>query len=293
MGGLARWMPITWGTFMVGWLAISGVPPFAGFWSKDEILFGVWSKSPVLWGIGIVTALLTAYYMSRQVFLVFYGEERWRKTHHAEATSPKGKQDDGVVGTEETEHSPHEQHLAEPHESPWTMWVPLAVLAVLSLLGGALNLPFGHDFHFLGNWLEPVVGDYASHGEDSGTLQIILAVVAATGAVAGILVARQLWMKRPIEQNASLEPEVLRQAWGIDRAYAAVMGGPARLAAAWSAFFLDKKVIDGAVNGLASAVRLGGSNLRRLQTGYVRNYALGLAAGVVVLLGYAAVRTGL
>ena len=266
MGGLAKWMPITWGTFMVGWLAISGVPPFAGFWSKDEILFSVWAKSPVLWAMGIVTALLTAYYMSRQVFLVFYGKERWRDGERSEAT---------------------------PHESPWTMWVPLAVLALLSLLGGALNLPFGDDFHFLGNWLDPVVGEYASHGEESGVLQLVLALLAAAGAVAGILVARQFWLKRPIEQNASLEPEVLRQAWGIDRAYAAVMGGPARLAAAWSAFFLDKKVIDGAVNGLASGVRLGGSNLRRLQTGYVRNYALALAAGVVVLLAYAAVRAGL
>ena len=280
MGGLANWMPITWGTFMVGWLAISGVPPFAGFWSKDEILFSVWAKSPVLWAIGIVTALLTAYYMSRQVFLVFYGEERWRKR--------------GAEGhREESEHDAHGAHAGEPHESPWTMWVPLAVLAVLSVLGGALNLPFGKDFHFLGNWLEPVVGEYASHGEESGTLQLVLALLAAAGAVAGILVARQLWLKRPIEQNASLEPEVLRQAWFVDRAYAGFMGGPARLAAAWSAFFVDKKVIDGAVNGLASVVRIGGSNLRRLQTGYVRNYALGLAAGVVLLLGYAAVRTGL
>jgi NADH-quinone oxidoreductase subunit L len=294
MGGLAKWMPITWGTFMIGWLAISGVPPFAGFWSKDEILFSVWAKSPVLWAMGILTALLTAYYMSRQVFLVFYGEERWRKGHRPEVTSPKGKQDDGVVGTEETEHAPHDgDHPASPHESPWTMWVPLAVLALLSLLGGALNLPFGDDFHFLGNWLDPVVGKYGSHGEESGVLQLVLALLAAAGAVAGILVARQFWLKRSIEQNASLEPEVLRQAWGVDRAYAAFMGGPARLAAAWSAFFLDKKVIDGAVNGVASGVRLGGSNLRRLQTGYVRNYALGLAGGVVVLLAYAAVRAGL
>ncbi|MEY4175260.1 MAG: NADH-quinone oxidoreductase subunit, partial [Actinomycetota bacterium] len=120
MGGLRLLMPITAGTFIIGWLAIAGVPPFAGFWSKDEILLAAWEKSPVLWVVGLVTALLTAFYMTRQVIMVFFGEARW--------------------------HDAHEEHGAhgdlKPHESPWMMVAPLVVLAVLSLVGGGLNLPF-------------------------------------------------------------------------------------------------------------------------------------------------------
>src|SRR4051794_12206140 len=103
MGALRKWMPITAGTFIVGWLAIAGVPPFAGFWSKDEILLNAFDKSPALWAVGLVTALLTAYYMSRQVFLVFFGKARWED--HAE------------------EHGAHGE--LKPHESPWTMTLPL------------------------------------------------------------------------------------------------------------------------------------------------------------------------
>ena len=99
MGGLRKFMPLTAATFMVGWLAIAGVPPFAGFWSKDEILLAAWQTNKVLWAVGLVTALLTAYYMSRQVFMVFFGKERFDKEH------------------------------VHPHESPWTMTVPLIILA--------------------------------------------------------------------------------------------------------------------------------------------------------------------
>jgi len=117
MGGLRRWMPVTWITFMVGWLAIAGVPPLAGFWSKDEILLAAWDRGTIFWAVGLATALLTAYYMSRQVFLVFYGEARWGAPGEAGEVS----------------------HASEPHESPWTMTVPLVVLAVLAAIGGALN----------------------------------------------------------------------------------------------------------------------------------------------------------
>ena len=115
MGGLKKFMPITAMTFIVGWLAIAGVFPFAGFWSKDEILAAAWVSETVnghqvLWGIGVLTAFLTAFYMTRQVRLVFFGEERWQgRLHH------------------------------EPHESPKVMTMPLVVLAVLSVVGGALE----------------------------------------------------------------------------------------------------------------------------------------------------------
>ncbi|MGH9266862.1 MAG: NADH-quinone oxidoreductase subunit L, partial [Acidimicrobiales bacterium] len=128
MGGLRRYMPVTAGTFIVAWLAIAGMVPLAGFWSKDEILAVAFLRGEyVLWFIGAVTALLTALYMTRQVRLVFFGNERWQE--HAHGTTP--------------------------HESPSVMTVPLMVLAGLTVLGGLLNLPF-KSIQFLAHWLEPV-----------------------------------------------------------------------------------------------------------------------------------------
>src|SRR3546814_14380908 len=121
-------MPITAATFIVGWLAIAGVPPFAGFWSKDEILLYAYDASPALWALGLLTALLTAFYMARQVFLVFFGEPRWNQPiTELESASPDYAAD---------AHS----HIAPP-ESPWQMTVPLVVLAGLAILGRGLNLP--------------------------------------------------------------------------------------------------------------------------------------------------------
>ena len=119
MGVLRKLMPITAATFIVGWLAIAGVPPFAGFWSKDEILLFALAKSPALYVVGLVTALLTAYYMTRQVIMVFFGEARWED--HAE------------------EHGAHGDF--KPHECPPVMLLPLVVLAGLSIVGGMIQLP--------------------------------------------------------------------------------------------------------------------------------------------------------
>ena len=273
MGGLARWMPITWSTFLVGWLAISGVPPLAGFWSKDEILAGAWLSNKALWAVGLLTALLTAYYMSRQVFLVFYGEERWRAAQGA--------------AHDESDHG----HVREPHESPWVMTVPLVVLAVLAALGGFLNLPFSKSMMFLEHWLEPSFGHALHPHEFEGSEQLVLALVATAAAAGGIALAYITWYRRPIAELSGLEPEPLKRAWFVDAAYSAVMGGPARWLADRAAYVVDAKVIDGAVNGLATVVRTGGGQLRRLQTGYVRNYALGVAAGAVLLLAYTVART--
>jgi len=273
MGALRKWMPVTWATFLIGWLAISGVPPFAGFWSKDEILAGAYSKSPILWLVGVLVALLTAYYMSRQVFLVFYGAERWRGDAHDDAHG--------------------ESHAAEPHESPWLMTLPLVVLAVLAALGGLLNLPLFHRTLFLERWLEPSFGPAVERAVLTSGTKVGLGAVAGVAALAGIAVAYLRWYRRSPEDNAALEPAILQRAWGYDALVAAVVGGPGRAVAAWSAFTFDKRVIDGAVNGLASAVRSGGEQLRKVQTGYVRNYALGLAAGVALLLAWTVVRVGL
>ena len=264
MGGLRKLMPVTAVTFIVGWLAIAGVPPFSGFWSKDEILAAVWDVSPVLWGIGVVTALLTAYYMSRQVYLVFFGEARWKEARpgHAAAT---------------------------PHESPALMTAPLVVLAVLAAGGGLLNLP---GVLTLEHFLEPVFEDRLHHLSISGSMQVILAVVTVVGATLGILAARAIYLRHraPAER---FEPELWRRAWRYDEALAGFFGGPARAFADFTARVLDGRAIDGAVNGVATLVRASGDRLRVVQTGYVRNYALGLAAGAVLLLGFFLFRTGL
>ncbi|MEO8163424.1 MAG: NADH-quinone oxidoreductase subunit L, partial [Ilumatobacteraceae bacterium] len=134
MGKLRFLMPVTAMTFVVGWLAIAGVPPFAGFWSKDEILLYVFANNRALYLVGLVAALLTAYYMTRQVIMVFFGEARW--SDHS------------------TEHGAHGEFV--PHESPPIMLVPLGVLACLSIFGGLLQLPFNAHMHYLDRWLAPI-----------------------------------------------------------------------------------------------------------------------------------------
>jgi len=264
MGLLRKLMPITAGTFIIGWLAIAGVPPFAGFWSKDEILLFAYDKSPILWAVGLVTALLTAYYMTRQVVMVFFSDARWES--HAE------------------EHGAHGDF--KPHESPALMVLPLIVLAGLSLVGGALSLPFKGAKN-LERWLDPVV-EGAQHTVSSSAENIkwVLAGIAVVGAVVGIAGAYLVYEKKRVK---AVEPAILANAWNYDQGVSAFMGGPGRKAfddLAW----VDKNVVDGAVNGTAFGVRSLGGLLRKTQTGFVRNYALGIGVGVVALLGWFLIR---
>ncbi len=267
MGGLRRWMPLTFGTYLFGWLAICGIPPFSGFWSKDEILLSAWEvegfNGKALWGVAVVTALLTAYYMSRQVFLVFFGKERFR---------------DG-------------DHPVTPHESPLVMVAPLGVLAVLSLVGGAMNLPFSKSMERLAHWLAPSIGEHEF--ASSGSTKLALAGVATLAGVAGIAIARQVWLQRSLEANRSLELPLLRDAFRVDQLYSAVIEKPGRKIADLAADVVDAKVIDGgAVQGSGRLVTAIGSQVRKVQTGYVRQYAAVFAIGVVVLLAYAIVQAG-
>jgi NADH-quinone oxidoreductase subunit L len=261
MGNLRKYMPITAGTFIVGWLAIAGVPPFAGFWSKDEILLSAWNKSPALWAVGLVTALLTAYYMSRQVFMVFFGEERFDR---------------------EGDHAVH------PHESPWQMTTPLVLLAGLALAGGALNLPFTGDTKFLERWLEPVIEETEVHIDVATSLKWILAGVAVIAGLVGIAYAAAVYLRK---RAKAVEPELLAHGWYYDEGISSFMGGPGRAGFEGAARF-DKGVIDGAVDGAGWLVGKASAGLSRLQTGYVRNYALGVAVGAVVLVGLLLGRAG-
>jgi NADH-quinone oxidoreductase subunit L len=278
MGALRKWMPITAGTFIVGWLAIAGVPPFAGFWSKDEILVNAWDKSKILWGVGIVTALLTAYYMSRQVFLVFFGKPRWQ----GDASEPPEEAEPAAA------HGAHGDF--RPHESPWTMALPLVALAGLAAVGGALNLPINKSTEFLTKWLEPVFGGRLHEVTATTSTKWTLAVVSIVMALAGIALARAVYLAHRIREEA-MEPAVLAHAWYFDAFVSAFVDGPGRLVAAWTAYVFDLKVIDGAVNGVATLVRDTGDRVRRIQTGFVRNYALGVAAGAVVLFAFVVFRT--
>jgi NADH-quinone oxidoreductase subunit L len=264
MGGLRRLLPWTYGTFLVGWLAIVGVPPFSGFWAKSDVLTNVYAKSPALWVLGIATALLTAYYMSRLFFLAFFGTDRWRD----------------AVG----DHPAH----PTPHESPWVMRLPLVVLAAAAAAAGILALPWVHTGD-LAHFLDPVFATTLYHPGASSLNQWVLGVVDAVVAVAGVVVAWQLWRGRT--DRPELEPAFLQRVWYWDDLYDAAIGRPGQRLARFSATVVDGRIIDGAVNGVAALVRNAGSGARRLQTGYLRNYALGIALGVAGILAFVASRT--
>ncbi len=273
MGGLQKWMPVTGATFIVGWLAIAGVPPFSGFWSKDDILLNAYEKSPLLWLLGLVTALLTAYYMSRQVFLVFKGEERWKN-----AAPPE---------TPAAAHGAHGDF--KPHESPRIMTIPLIVLAVLAGLGGLLNLPFT-GWPVLEHWLEPVFGHNLRHVTAGGGTKVMLALTAVVAAGVGVLIAAAIYRRHRVAES-KVEPRILQRAWFVDELYQKTIAHPGRALSQWLASVFDAKVIDGAVNGVAALVRAGGTRLRVVQSGFVRSYALAVALGAVGILAFALLRS--
>ncbi|MEY3700687.1 MAG: NADH-quinone oxidoreductase subunit [Actinomycetota bacterium] len=262
MGALRKLMPVTAITFIIGWLAIAGVPPFAGFWSKDEILLYVYANNRGLYVVGLITALLTAYYMTRQVIMVFYGEAKWKDHAH----------DHGAHGD------------FEPHESPKIMLFPLVVLSVLSVIGGAMQLPFTKKLHFLEHWLAPVVEESEAdiHKTWAYENKYILLVIAVIIAITGIIGAFAVYGKKKVK---AVEPRVLEQAWFYDAGAAKLIGGPGRAAfdaIAWA----DAHIVDGAVNGTATTVRGIASQIRKSQNGFTRVYAALMAIGAVVLLAW-------
>jgi len=262
MGALRKIMPVTAVTFIIGWLAIAGVPPFAGFWSKDEILLYVYANNRGLYVIGLITALLTAYYMTRQVIMVFFGEAKWKD--HAK--------DHGAHGD------------FEPHESPKIMLFPLVVLAVLSVVGGAMQLPFSKKLHFLEHWLAPVVEESEASISKTWAYEnkYVLLGIAVIVAVTGIAAAFAVYGKKKVK---AIEPRVLEQAWFYDAGAAKLVGGPGRAAfnaVAWA----DSRIVDGAVNGTATLVRNVASQVRKSQNGFTRVYAALMAVGAVALLAW-------
>ena len=266
MGALRKLMPVTAITFIIGWLAIAGVPPFAGFWSKDEILLYVYANNRGLYVVGLITALLTAYYMTRQVIMVFYGEAKWKDHAH--------------------EHGAHGDF--EPHESPKIMLIPLVVLAGLSVVGGAMQLPFSSKLHFLEHWLAPVVHDAEADIKKTWAYdnKYILLGVAVIVAFAGIAAAYAVYAKKKVK---AIEPAILEQAWMYDAAAAKLVGGPGR--AAFNAVtWADSRIVDGAVNGTATLVRGVAGQVRKSQSGFTRVYAALMTIGAVALLAWFVLR---
>ena len=260
MGGLRKAMPTTFLTMAVAWLAISGIPPLAGFWSKDEILAITFERGGpfvLLWAAGILTAVLTAFYMSRMMFMTFWTEPRWG---------------DGVA----------------PHEPPRVMTLPLVALAGLAVVGGVVNTPFRPS---LEHFLEPALA-VSRHLPAAGT-QWALAVVSIAAAVAGIAAAYRRYLggrALPGEQGAKWD--LLEAGYGVDQAYGRAIVAPGKALATATAFTFDTRIVDGAVNGVGVVVRWTGERLRPIQSGRVRNYGAGILAGAVGLIAWLLVRGG-
>jgi len=266
-GGLKKYMPQTAITFLIAALAISGIPPLSGFFSKDEILWYSFANgSFILWLVGVITALMTAFYMFRLYFLTFEGKERFG----------------------------HDKH---PHESPKVMTIPLIILAILSVIGGFIGIPeifsgeHGNQFH---NWLAPVFKDadrklmhfdLHSHFEE-----ILLMVISVIGATASILLARYIYLTKPeiASRTATRFKGLYNLLWNkyfVDEFYDTVIVNPIVTLSRnvlWK--IADNKIIDGTVNGVAKLINLISASIRKIQTGVAQLYALVMVLGIAVAL---------
>jgi len=261
MGGLRKQMPITAYTFLIGALAISGVTGLAGFWSKDEIIVGSYHAGyPVIAVLGLITAGLTAFYMFRLYFLAFEGKPRYDPEH------------------------------VHPHESPATMTVPLVILAIPSLVIGALVgfPPDGGAIHtFLGKAIRSDL--FESHGAVSSSTSWTFGIISSVVAVGGIFLAFAMYMRlspNPYTLGDRLHAiwTFLWHKWYFDEVYD-VLFVKGTLALSMALWAFDRYVVDGAVNGVGAVVSRSSGRLRRVQTGFVANYALAIALGAVLIVG--------
>jgi NADH-quinone oxidoreductase subunit L len=292
MGGMRKTMPVTFWVYLIGTVALAGIFPFAGFWSKDEILAEATGLNSLVYWLLTVAAFFTAFYMGRQIWMVFFGKPRHEAAEHAE-------------------------------ESPLVITGPLMVLALLSILGGALNLPGVSTFT---HWLENTYHSYGLELEHGG-FNIVVAVLSTVTALIAIGLSWILYGQNPLTKG---QPDPLKRMLGpvfkvwenkywVDELYQAIILTPYRVISQitaelidwniWHDWFhdtviagtfkfitkmtavqIDLGIIDGIANGLADGTKALANNLRRLQTGYVRNYALSVFMGVVIIIGYLILR---
>jgi NADH-quinone oxidoreductase subunit L len=293
MGGLRKTMPVTFWLYMIGTLALAGIVPFAGFWSKDEILLDASLHYPTVYYLLTVAAFFTAFYMGRQIWMVFFGEARTKAAEHAE-------------------------------ESPKVMTVPLMVLAGLSLLGGALNLPTIAGLilpgaHTLSGWLGHTLGEV-----EGGELNFMVAGISTALALLAILVSWLIYGRNPLK-TGQVDPlkkplgpifTGMESKWLVDEIYQALIINPFTKISQfladvidwrfWHDFvhdtviagtynwlseialdrYADQRGIDGFANWLGTAMQSISASVRRIQNGFVRSYALSVLLGVVIILGY-------
>ncbi|MBN1452427.1 MAG: NADH-quinone oxidoreductase subunit L [Anaerolineales bacterium] len=287
MGGLRKTMPVTFWLYMIGTLALAGIVPFAGFWSKDEILLDAKLHYPGVYWLLSIAAFFTAFYMGRQIWMVFFGKARHAAAEHAE-------------------------------ESPKIITVPLMVLAALSLLGGALNLPF-EGFHNLGHWLEHTLGEVEALPLDLGVAGISTLLALFAIFLSWLLYGRESLKKDqpdPLKKPLGLIFTGMENKWFVDEGYFAVFINRyvdmAKFLADtidwrfWHDWFHDKVIagtynwlsniglnlyadqrgIDAFANWLGTATKNLSASMRRVQNGFVRSYALSVLLGVVLILGY-------
>jgi len=267
-GGLKKYMPLTYGTFLVAAVAISGIPPLSGFFSKDEILwYSFTNLGFVFWLIGLITAIMTAFYMFRLYFMTFEGKEKF------------------------------DHHKVHPHESPKVMTVPLIILAVLAAIGGFIGIPeifsgeHGNLFH---SWLAPVfktaemkLMHFGGHSHFEELLLMIISVVAAAGA---IFYARYMYLKKP-EVAAKTSSKfkgiynVLLNKYFLDETYEASIVNPivkGSESILWK--IADNKIIDGLINNLAKLIDIISGSIKKIQTGIAQSYALVMVLGILIAL---------
>ena len=272
MGGLRKYMRKTHWTFIIGTLAIAGIPPFAGFFSKDEILFeALVEGNKVYWVIGAVAAFMTAFYMFRLVFMTFYGKSRMDK--HVE------------------------EHV---HESPNNMVIPLMVLALMSLIGGFVGLP---TVSLISNYLDPIMAGPGhelghavteighGHGETASHMHKVFVMmgVSTAIAVAGILLAYLMYIIAPgfpakLAGRFRLLHKIIFNKFYIDEIYDVVFVIPVKKFSQFLWKIFDVRLVDGIVNGTAKFVELNGSLLKIFQTGFVRNYAFLMVFGGIIII---------
>jgi NADH-quinone oxidoreductase subunit L len=267
MGGLRKRMPVTFWVFLIGALALSGIAPLAGFFSKDEILVEAFHLHSSAFTLLLIAAFLTALYMGRQVFLVFYGK-------------------------------PRSKSAGQASESRAIVTTPLVVLAFLSLTGGLLNLPLGGHgsmaAHLLTNWLSESIAGIAA-----GEFNLVVALLSTLLALVALLIAWLLYARRRIVKANAVDPlhgligpvfTALEHKWWVDELYQAILLQPFHIISYCLAHPFDQGTIDGTVNGIAAGAKGLAGWLRKAQTGYVRNYTLAIVAGFTIILAYLLIR---
>jgi NAD(P)H-quinone oxidoreductase subunit 5 len=310
MGGLRKYMPFTGFTFLIGCLAISGIPPFAGFWSKDEILGAAFAANPFLWFVGYATAGITAFYMFRMYFSTFEGGFRGKDESiiqklkkaatilvEGEAPAPTfgpGAMKQGELETMGGGHDDHSHgHSDKPHESPWTMTLPLLVLAIPSMLIGLLGTPFANYFEeFIHSPNESLAEVLEKAAEFNPNEFYVMAGSSVGISLIGITLASFMYLLRIIDPAAiasKIKPlyELSLNKWYFDDIYHKVFVlGLRRLAR--QVLEVDFRVVDGAVNLTGFFTLVSGEGLKYLESGRVQFYALivfGAVLGLVIVFG--------